>query len=178
MAIEIVPKPKKKTKSRIALFSIFYFFVIFVLLTVIVSYFAFYFFEIRLQTRLEELESLIVEARTKETRELEEKVLALGQKINAFGSLLESRQRTTNFFSFLSGVCHQKVFFQQMELDVENSKAEFLGQTQDFTTLKEQISILKNEELIEKTALSRVFIAEQGGVGFELTLFLSNQAFK
>ena len=179
MAIEIIPKPRGRRGFNVPIPDILHYFVISLLVTTILSYLIFYISGIRAEARLEELNTLILEKDTAETRALEEKVSTLKEKVAAFGKLIASYGKGSCFFDFLSNLCHPKVFFYRVGLDMPESAVRLSGQASGFKALREQVLIFKEEELIKEVSLSRASIEEEkGGVTFDLELLLDSGVFK
>lgn len=178
MAIEIVPKPKQRIKVEISFFDILYYFAVSLVIVSISFYLSLYLFEQKLETRLEELNTLIMEKESKEIKGLEENIINLKERVDTVGSLLASRQKTTSFFQLISSLTHPKLYFSTVELDTRGLEVKLSGFAQDFAVLKEQIFIFENEELIKDVTLSKASVANDGGVEFSITLSVEPEVFK
>lgn len=178
MAIEIVPKPKLRAKAGISLFDALYYLVIFLLIVTFLSYFVLNFLSQSVQKELKEIETAISQKQTKEIKMLEERVLASGDKIDVFSVLLNFHTRTSTFFNFLREHCHKKVFFSKIDLDVEESEVLLSGTAESFRALGEQTLIFKKQYLVKNVFLSAASMGREGGIEFELTLFLDPNIFK
>ncbi len=179
MAIEIIPKSRARRGFNVSLPDVLHYFVVSLLITTILSYLIFYILDIKSEARLEELNTLILEKDTAETRALERRVSTLKEKVAAFGKLIASYCKGSCFFDFLSNLCHPKVFFYRTGLNIPEAVVELSGQASGFKVLREQILIFKEEELIKEVNLSRASIEEEkGGVTFDLELLLDVGVFK
>jgi len=178
MAIEIIPKPKTKKKLALSFINITYYAVIALLFIVLLGYAFSFIFEKNMNNQLKEFGILIQEKHNPETQALEQGILDFDEKLVVFKSAFNSYRKPSKFFSFLSSLCHEKVFFSRTNLDVDGSKALLHGNTQSFKTLKEQILIFNGQELISDIDLTGISILEQGGVSFDASLVLKTQVFK
>jgi len=142
------------------------------------SYFALGRFNKSSQKELEELRAAISEKRTPRTKELEEEVLSSKKKIDIFSTLLDSHKKSSGFFKFLKETCHKKISFSKVDLDIEEAKVELSGKAESFRVLGEQVLILKKENLIQNLSLSKVSLGREGGIEFDLVLFLNPKVFK
>ena len=178
MAVEIIPRPKTKKKLAISFINIAYYAVIILVFAVLFGYAISFIFEKNMNGRLKELGILIQEKQNPETQALEQGILDFNEKIVIFKNVFNSYRKSSKFFSFLSPICHEKVFFSRTNLDVGESKALLRGNTQSFRTLKEQTLIFDGQEMISDIGLTGISILEQGGVSFDASLILNPQVFK
>ena len=178
MVLEIIPKPKTKKKLAISFINITYYGVIVLLFIVFCGYAFSFLFEKNMNDRLKELGVLIQEKQNLETQVLEQETLDFNEKIVIFKNVFDSYRKASGFFSFLSPVCHEKVFFSRTNLNVGESKALLHGNTQSFKTLKEQTLIFDGQEMINDIGLTGISILKQGGVSFDASLILNPKVFK
>lgn len=175
MAIEIIPKKEAKAPwwEDIA-----FYLVIILLIGGVLGYFGMGFYQNRLQEKMDQLEASLVEKKTGEMRTLEKRVLEDKRKIDNFASLLEEHKKGSGFFEFLKGVCHPRVFYSGVNLDVETGTVNLGGTAESFQALGQQISILKRQGLISNVYLSGLSLGKQGTIGFSLSFSISPQMFK
>lgn len=178
MAIEIIPKSKTKKKLALSLVNTAYYGVIALFCVVLIGYALSFILEKNMNDRLEELSILIQEKYNPETRALEQEVLDFDEKLVAFKSIFNSYRKPSKFFSFLNSICHKRVFFSSTNLDIGASQGLFQGNTQSFRTLKEQMLIFNEQELISNTDLTKVSISEQGSIFFNVSFALKTEVFK
>ncbi|MBL7156305.1 MAG: hypothetical protein ISS87_01770 [Candidatus Pacebacteria bacterium] len=178
MAIEIIPKQREKKKIKISVFDILYYIISILLVLSFLSYLGLIFLIKTSETRLGELGTAIIEKQTKETQELEKRVLATKKKIDTFAILINDHKQTSNMFSFLAETSHKKAFFSDLKLNVESFTADIFGKTEGFKTLGEQVLIFNEENLIKDVALTEVNIGKQGKIEFNLTLLFDSEIFK
>lgn len=178
MAVEIIPKPKTKKKLGFSFVDIAYYGVIALLFIVFIGYGFSFIFEKNMNDQLKELGILIQEKHNPETEALEQEILGFNEKLIAFKSAFDSYRKPSKFISFLSPVCHEKVFFSKTSLDVGGPQALLHGNTQSFRTLKEQILIFDGQESISDIDLTGISILDQGGISFDVSFVLQAQVFK
>lgn len=176
MAIEIIPKPKE-VKPYIAKNILFYL-VMGLLVIEISGYFVLDFYQDKSEKEIHQLGVALSEARTEEIKDLERKVLEDKERIDDFASLLDSHKRGSKFFSFLESLCHPRVFFSGINLDVEGDKVSLSGKAESFQVLGQQISILKEQRIINNVYLSELSLGKAGEVNFSLSFSINPQMFK
>jgi len=168
--VKIIPKPKPKIPAYLNF--LFWFFLI--LLIVLVGFY--FFLENRISSfeqKREELEKEI--APSQNQRELEEKITSFSKKMSDFPKLLENHKITSNLFNFLKAICHPKVQFTSLRLDVGECQISLFGKTESFHTLGEQILILQKEKDIKGLEISNISFGQEGKVNFGLTFTFSKE---
>lgn len=178
MAIEIIPRSKTKKKDKVSSLDILYYCVVILLFVSPLIYFGLYLGKEKLNSRLEELEILIEEENEK-IMPLEQKVLAYKYKIDLYANTLNSYRKASSLFGFLADVCHKKSFFSEINLNVKEARATLGSRTKDFKTLREQVLILRNEDLIRNIELSGIVInKKEGGINFVLDILFNPKVFR
>jgi hypothetical protein len=173
MAIEIIPRPKVELPVWVI--------IIFVACAVLIlglggSYFYFEQGSRKLTRQIEEKEMAIV--KTPEEIILEESVLSKERKINAFAGLLSGHNKVANVFAFLESVCHPQVWFSDFNFSSGQNSVTVKGKAASFVVLGQQISILKNEQILKNVTLSDLSMSEEGGITFSIQLTLDPQIYK
>lgn len=176
MAIEIIPKPKEG-RPYIAK-SILFYLVMGLLVIEISGYFVLDFYQDKSEKEIHQLGVALSEARTEEIKDLERKVLEDKERIDDFASLLDFHKRGSKFFSFLESLCHPRVFFSGINLDVKGDKVSLSGKAESFQVLGQQISILKEQRIINNVYLSGLSLGKAGEVNFSLSFSINPQMFK
>lgn len=176
MAIELIPKPKiGKTPFNLAKFC-FYLSIIFLILS-IASYFLLSNFQKKASKISEDLE---IQISSQIGPEEEGKISELKEwrpKIEDYGALLNQHQISSNAFPFLEKLTYPKVWFTDFSLNSETQTLQLQGIAQSFKVLGEQLSVLKNDENIEKVDLASISLGEEG-INFSFDISLSPKIFK
>lgn len=179
MAIEIIPKERKRSAFESKPFNILYFLSLSLLVLSIGSYIAMFFFLKSYSKKLEEVKNSISQAESKEVKELESGLLEAKDKIDVFADVFASYQKTSGLFGFLKESCHEKVFFYDTDISPDSLKVEISGRAETFKILGEQILIFKEKkEIVRDLLLSSISIAQEGGINFKLTLNLYPKVFE
>ncbi len=173
--MEIIPKPSKKSSFWL---NILFYCSISIFLTLIAFYFVLGHWSKNLEMTIQRLERTLLQEKTPMEIALEQEVFASQKKINDFSRLIEGRVSAVNFFNFLEGICHPQVWLTGIKLEPEIAQAKVSGRAESFSVLSQQLLIFKEELLIEKANLSEIKISKEGGVDFEIELFLSPQVFQ
>lgn len=172
--IEIIPKPAAKLPLWQ---NILFYISIALLLAVFLSYFIFdHSLKTSLQT-LENLEETLARGKTPAEISLEEETFGYQKKIGDFSKLIKGHLFASNFFAFFEKVSHPKVWFSQTDLNPQKGQVALLGEAENFSTLGQQILILKQEPLIKNLDLVSLSIGKRGRVDFTLNLLLDPKIF-
>jgi len=129
------------------------------------------------EKKLEETRASLAEENMSEIRQLEEEVLGAKKEIEIYQGFLASHRYSSLFFDFISGLTHKKVFFKKIDLNVYESRVLLTGETNNFSELRKQILILKNEKNIKKVNLVNVSLNDFGGIDFVIDLVLDPSVF-
>lgn len=173
--VEIIPKPAKETDR---LQKILIYLLIFLIIVLIGTYFLLYNLEKESKVYVDELEKRLEQGRTAERITLEEENLNYKKKIEAITPFLEVHVLSSKFFEFLEKKVHPRVFFSKINLSIQEEKAILSGQTDSFSTLQQQLSILNEESIIENLALTSTTLNKEGGIDFNLDIFLNKEIFE
>jgi hypothetical protein len=176
MVVEIIPRPISKTPLWQ---DILFYFSIALFLGSILVFFALNHFQQKATAELDSVKKLIIEHEAASgIGSLEKEVLTYQKKIGDFSNLFESHRLSSSVFPFIESLTHPQVVWTGFNLDTEASVVLLSGQTQNFQTLGQQISILKGEELISSLDLSDVKLGKEGKVDFKLKLSLNPEILK
>ena len=163
--VEIIPKPIEE----VPLYQkILFYFSVFIFLATIISYFILSSFQKGSEITLSSIEESLAIGKPPRIITLEKEVLNYKRKIEDFSSLFQARVLPSKLFEFLESKTHPKVFFSQFNFNSNDSKITLAGETDNFSTLGQQISILKNEKLIKNVILLQVSISKEGKIKFAL----------
>jgi len=175
MAIEISPR----TKIKITIWTMAAGVVLAILLLgLLVSYFYFFFNIKKIDQQIQE-KTLAVAPLERAIKEKEKELIPLSEKIKDFDKLLTERKNILNIFAFLERVCLPKVWFSKFEFDAEKRGVVISGKTDNFAILDQQVSILKQEPLLENFNISEVSISKEGeGIAFILLLAFNISIFE
>lgn len=172
MAIEIIPKPKKRPSWAIILFAV----CIVLLLGLAGTYYYFYKSSEKLSQEIQEKEMAL--RKTSSERALEEELLLYEAKINTFDGLISAHKKPLNIFNFLQDICHPDVWFSDFDFNSAKKTVIVSGKAKSFTALGQQLLILKAVANLENVNLSEISIGEGGGVDFALQLTFEPQILK
>jgi len=185
MPIQIIPKEAAKLPLWQNI--LFYFFIGLVF-TILAGYGVLYHFTKKAVEDFENMKKTIEQARTPQMNDLEKQMKSYEEKTEDFSSILDSHKIVSNFFGdfnkktgFLEKNTHPKVFFSEMNFDLTKETVTLLGQTEDFQTVGQQISLFKKEELkeiVKSIQLSKVEIDKDGKIDFTLIISFNPKLFK
>ena len=167
MAIEIIPKPARKAPP---LQNILFYFAIGLLLLSIGAYFVLDYFVKKSELTLQDLEETLAREKTEEEIILEKEVFGYQKKVEDFSTIIGQHTYASRFFSFFESLCHPKVWFSKINLDITNHKLIVSGKTDTFLILDQQLLIFQQEELIKETILTQLSIGNEGLVNFTFDL--------
>lgn len=173
--VEIIPKPIKKIprwKNFLPYFALA------LLIVAVLSYYFLVQLEGRSLLTLQDLEERIASIETSEKQTLKSEILAYQNKIDNFSLLLAEHQKSSNFFKIIEDSAHPKVWFKELQLNLEKSQVVVTGFAKDFRVLGQQSFIFKNQESIQEVNLSDLSLGEGGEVEFTFRLFLNPRIFQ
>ena len=173
--VEIIPKTFEEIPSWQR---ILFYFLIFLLIAVVVGFFVLNYLYDEAKDDLQVLEKTLSEEKAPEIETLEEEVFAYKKKFDDFSFLFENHTLTTRFFEFLESKTHPRIFFSNIYLRPGQSEVNLSGLSDNFSSLGQQVSILKNEKLVKNVILSNVAISEKGDIDFSLKIFLKEELFE
>jgi hypothetical protein len=176
--LEIIPKQRAAPKPKVSLFEILYYLTLILFLIALLSYFWLGVSYRRSEQKLEEIEAGIAEKETKGVKALEERIIRAKAKIETFASLFKQYKKNTTLFNFLKENCHKKVFFSDVEIDAEENMLKIAGKVESFKVLAEQILIFRGQDFVNSLTLKSINISKEGGIGFDIILFINPQIFK
>ncbi|MDO8504186.1 MAG: hypothetical protein Q7S60_05935 [bacterium] len=172
---EIIPRPTQKApawQNALLYLSLA------LLLAAVISFFLLGRFIKNADISLKNLEETLTKEKTSQEIDLEKSIIFWQIKIRDFSQLLERHVYPSNFFDFISKIAHPKTWFQQVALDLKESKVAIQGSTESFTTLGQQLFILEQEPSIKDFTLSSLLIGKKGKVDFSLNITLDPNLFK
>ncbi len=176
MVVEIIPRPISKTPLWQ---NILLYFSIALLLGSILVFFFLNYSQQKAKTDLDNVKKLIIEQEAASgIGSLEREILSYQKKIEDFSNLFGSHQLSSNVFPFIESLTHPQVVWTDFNSDTEASIILLSGQTQNFQTLGQQISILKEEALIKRFDLSDIKLGKEGKVDFKIKLSLDPEILK
>ena len=173
--VEIIPRPVKKAdKWQKILFYLLIF------LTVVLTGVYFLLASLGKSSEIyaEELEVKLTQGRTAERIALEEENFDYKKKIEAVAPFLETHVLSSKFFEFLENNTHPRIFFSRINLNIEEAKVIFFGKTDSFSTLEQQLSAFNKNSLVESLLLTKASLNKEGGIDFDLEVFLNATIFK
>lgn len=173
--VEIIPKPIEQATQwqRVLLYLLIFFVIVF-----IISYFLLANLEESSSIYNQELEIKIAQGRTAQRISLEEESFEQKKKIETIYPFLEAHTLSSKFFEFLESKTHPRIFFSKLNLNTEESKAILTGATDSFSTLDQQLLVFNQDSLVEDLLLTAAGLNKQGGVDFNLEIYLNNNFFQ
>lgn len=170
MAIEISPRRKIKMTIWEMVAGIVLAILFVVLLA---SYFYFFFTIKKMNQQIQEKEAAVIPLE-KAIKEKEEELIPLSQKINGFNQLLAEHKTPLNIFELLERVSLPKVWFSEFDFNSDTKEVTVSGKTNTFTVLEQQISVLKQEPLLQNLNITEVSILmKEEGIKFTFSLFFN-----
>ncbi|MGB9743594.1 MAG: PilN domain-containing protein [Minisyncoccales bacterium] len=124
------------------------------------------------------LEVSITQKQTADRIALKEEMLNLKRKIDNFSYLVDQHLNVNQVFEIIEKNIHPQVWFTKFDLEPRLNKVELEGETQDFTTVGQQISLFQKEEKISQVNLKEIFITKEGKIGFKISLSFVPDIFK
>jgi len=174
MAIEIIPKKAKEIPSWQ---NILMYILVILLIFLISIYFILHYFVQKKESSLNDLENQLVAAKTPQ-EELKNEMKAYQRKINDFVVLISKHKRSSQLFTLLEELCHPKVFFSKLDLNVKSNQATLTGSTESLETLEQQILIFKEERNFQDIKLTSVGKGEDEAIEFQLVISANPTIFK
>lgn len=173
--MEIIPKETPRLPEWL---NVLFYVLVFLFIASIVSIFI---LNSSLSSSLEDLSYLEIALAQKKSPEnvaLEKEVLLYRDKVLEFSNLAEQHLEVSKVFGAIEGFCHPKVWFPSFSLDSKKGQLSLSGKTDDFSTLGQQILILKGEESITGYFLKEAAIDNEGRIDFTLLINLSPEILK
>lgn len=173
--VEIIPRPIERAAQwqRALLYVL-----IFLIIVFIISYFLLANLEEGSGTYSQELEIKITQGRTAQRISLEEESLDRKKKIETIYPFLEAHTLSSKFFEFLESKTHPRIFFSKLNLNIKETTAILTGATDSFSTLDQQLLVFNQNSLVKDLLLTSVNLNKQGGVDFDLEIFLNKNFFQ
>lgn len=175
MAVDIIPKAAEKTPLWQ---SIVFYFSIFCVLMTVASYFLIDSSIKKADKESSKLKADIDRGKTEDQIELEKKVFDYKYKIESLDKLLNERFLSLNFFNFLEKNTHPEIWLREIKVDPRKLQATIIGEGENFQTVGQQISILKNGQGIGYLKINNILINTSGKIDFEASLNFNEQFFK
>lgn len=173
--VEIIPKESSRPLFTSSTFLSLGFML---LLISVGAYLFFQYRETKATAELKLLEEAINAKKTPEERTLEETMFLYQSKIKDFSTLVQSKTNVLGSLNFLERFAHPQVAFSDFNLNSSARTLHLQGRTQDFTTLHEQILILKSQQEVESLKISNLLFGEKGNVEFSLDINLDPAVFQ
>lgn len=176
MAIEFIPKPEVEelpAEDKLPL----YLSIIFLIISVII----FLFLNSSVKDSRKKLQNLEAKIDSHFTVQIKEKELMVSgwqQKIKDYNLIFGLHKKSSAVFALLEKITHSKVWFSNIRINPEKQILETKGRVHNFRALAEQILIWEQEEMVEKTELSKVNLSKEGDIEFEMKIFLKSKIFE
>ena len=162
MAIEINEEGGvKRKRSFLVLFVLF-----FVLAIFSGAYGYIYFSSKNLEEKIKE-KDLEIKKISEERKDIEKKIIEYSQNISDFKKVFNERKDARRIFSLIENISHPYVWFSSFNLNTELGDVNLSGNARDFTSLGQQIIILKNMPNLRNLNISGIQ-ANEDSVSFSL----------
>ena len=176
MAIEVIPKKPQSPTFSSANF-LFYLSLILLLIAVLVLS-TVYLLKNKSSRLLEDVKTQIAEKETAVKKTQEAQVLLAQKRINDFLFLLDSRRSNSQFFNSFQTFTHPQVYFNKVDLKIEQGKISLSGIAENPTVLGQQILLFDKVEYIQGINLAEVSISKEGKIEFDLELTFLSEKFR
>ena len=173
MAIEFV---SKKEKKRNRLINVVFYSALVIFLVFGISYLFLFYTEGETRKEISSIRQSL--QRSPAETALEDKVLGYQKKIVYFSSILDKHKSVINLFNFLERNTHPRVWFSDLQLNVEKNTLQLLGHTGSFEALAQQINILKKQDLVKNLKIKQVSISKEGEIDFSFFFTFDDQILK
>lgn len=174
MAIEIAPKKRKKAK----LINYGLYLSLALLVASLLAY-AFLYYSVQgSNKKLANLKEQLTKTETPEKEALEKEILEKREKINRFSKLVDSHLLTSQLFTLLESLTHDKVMFTSFKLSLDNKNISLSGKTDTFENLGEQILLFNESKRINNLELSDLSVGEEGKVKFNLSFSFNKEVLR
>lgn len=130
------------------------------------------------QKVLKNTEENLAKEDTPEKAALKKEIAGYQKKINDFSGLINQHLANTEFFKFIERKTHPKVWFSQTGINSREGTISLSGETQSFTSLGQQLMILREEKFVKSAALTSVALGKEGKIPFTLLISLDPEIFK
>ena len=122
------------------------------------------------QKKLRKINQEISQIRTTDMLSLEKEILFAQTQIRDFSYLLNDHSFPNIFFQFLEKICHPQVWFSKFSLNSKDNRATVSGTTDNFTSLGQQLMIMKGNSFVREVNLSKISLKKIGKIGFTFDL--------
>lgn len=174
--VELIPK--RGRKKVLPLQNIIFFASLLALLLTVGGYIFLFFSVNKASLDLKNIEGEVTQKGTAAEKQLESEVFDVQKRINNFSTIISQHQKISPLFLKIQENAHPQVWFNSFDLEAKTKILELRGQTLNFQTLAQQLSILRGESLFKEIKLSELSIGEKGQAEFSFNITLDPQIFK
>lgn len=177
MARRLVPQ-KKLSKLELNIWNVTLSVLIGLAVSFTISFIVVLFMKSGLEKNIQAVNDRLDDLNHSEIGSKEREVRLLQKKMATYREALDSHNINTSFFSLLEEETHKEVFLRGLDLDAQEEKAIVFGETESFSSLREQLLVWRKQELINEVSLSKTEFNNKGGVDFTVLLSLKEDVFK
>jgi hypothetical protein len=174
--INLVPEgfrqKKEKTSKKLVIIPI-----VLIIITAIICA-GLFFYEETLSNKISDLDNEIDQINQKISNELDTEVISFQKHLNNLKKMLDDHIYYSNLFSLIEKTTVPTVSFESFNGDVSSKKIQLKGKAISFSSLAKQIVAFREAEEIDKVNFSSASIGTDGGIGFDLSLFLKQEMFE
>jgi hypothetical protein len=163
MAIEVTPS----SNLKMPLWAVIIFVVDIILIAIFLSlYFYFSWQEKNLEQAL--IKTPQEESLEQEVVKKQDELVVYTNRIEAFAKIIADHKKVSNVFGLIEKICLPSVWFSNFNFTLGKNEVSLSGKTDNFVSLGNQITILKNELSFLSINLSNLMLEGKGGVSFSL----------
>lgn len=145
----------------------------------LLAYLGLYFYQNTIEKKILEAELKLDSHYNEDFNMKKQAVLAAKRKIDDFSYVFGEHRNPSQFFDYFHNLCHPRVSFSSLGLNVKNGTADLAGSAESFLVLAQQLYVLGNQEdNINNVYLTGLSLGKAGEVGFGLSLTFSPRLFK
>ncbi len=174
MAIEIIPKKKKERTNPLQ--SLVLLLVVFFFLALLISSAVFFFLEKKTLQEVEMIEEEILQRKTGEVNEMEQRVKEYTGKTERFLSLLDAKKTSDPVFDVIEKIIHPLVFLEGLDVDVSSRTANLIGVARNVAAFDQQVKIIEEEISVTKVDMVDFKRDEDGSINFSLEVLIDEDA--
>ncbi len=174
--INLVPEgfrqKKEKTSKKLVIIPI-----VLIIITAIICA-GLFFYEKTLSNKVSDLDNEIDQINEKISQELDTEVISFQKHLNNLKRMLNDHIYYSNVFDLIEKNTVPTVSFESFDGDVPSKKIQLKGKAISFSSLAKQVVAFREAEEISKVDFSSASIGVDGGIGFDLSLFLKQEMFE
>lgn len=174
--INLVPEgfrqKKEKTSKKLVVIPL-----VLIIATAIVCA-GFFSYKKTLSNRSSNLDNEIGQINQKISQKLDTEVISFQKHLNNLKKMLDDHIYCSNVFSLIERKTVPTVSFESFNGDISSKNIQLKGKAISFSSLAKQVVAFKESEEISKVDFSSANIGTDGGISFDISLFLKQEIFE